>query len=83
MDILTIFLVCLIVVFAVLTVVVKELTYALLFFTLLSVSVGGFYFLLNAPYVAVFQLLIYAGAVVVLFLAAVMLTAKREVKEEK
>jgi NADH:ubiquinone oxidoreductase subunit 6 (subunit J) len=36
------------------------------------------YWLLNAPYVAIFQLLIYAGAVVTLFLAALTLTKLKE-----
>ncbi|RLI21082.1 NADH-quinone oxidoreductase subunit J, partial [Candidatus Bathyarchaeota archaeon] len=36
------------------------------------------FWLLNAPYVAVFQLLIYAGAIVALFVAAVMLTTRKE-----
>lgn len=79
---LNVLLVCVITAFAVLTVVVKDLLYAMLFFALMSISIGGFYFVLKAPYVAVFQLLIYAGAVVVLLLVTVMLTTKKEAQEE-
>jgi NADH:ubiquinone oxidoreductase subunit 6 (subunit J) len=44
----------------------------------MCISIGGIFWLLNAPYVAVFQVLIYAGAVVAIFLAAVMLTTRKE-----
>ncbi|MEM2914707.1 MAG: NADH-quinone oxidoreductase subunit J [Candidatus Bathyarchaeia archaeon] len=76
-NVLIIPIVCIIIIFAVLTILARDIIYAILFFCLLSVSIGGLYFLLNAPYVAVFQMLIYAGAVVVLFIVAVMLTARR------
>ncbi len=69
--------ICIIIIFAVLTIKTNNMIYAILFFCLLSVSIGGLYFILNAPYVAVFQILIYAGAVVVLLIAAVMLTARK------
>jgi len=36
------------------------------------------FWLLNAPYVSVFQLLVYAGAVIVLFIVSVMLTKREE-----
>jgi len=44
----------------------------------MCVAIGAIFWLLNAPYVAVFQILIYAGAVVVLFIATVMLTTRKE-----
>ena len=44
----------------------------------MCVTIGALFWLLNAPYVAVFQLLIYAGAIVALFVAAVMLTTRKE-----
>jgi NADH-quinone oxidoreductase subunit J len=75
--------VLIIIVFAILSVRVKNIIYALLFFALMSVSIAAFYFVLNAPYVAAFQLMIYAGAVVVLFLAAVMLTVRTKNRGEK
>ena len=42
-------------------------------------ALAGFYILLNAPFVAVIQIIIYAGAILVLFLFVVMLlNAPRE-----
>ncbi|MBS7629225.1 NADH-quinone oxidoreductase subunit J, partial [Candidatus Bathyarchaeota archaeon] len=43
----------------------------------MAVSLGGVFWLLKAPYVAVFQILVYAGAVIVLLIAAVMLTRRK------
>ena len=65
---------------ALLTVEFKDLLYAIISFAGMSVCVGALFWLLNAPYVAVFQILIYAGAIIVLFVAAIMLTSRREVK---
>jgi NADH-quinone oxidoreductase subunit J len=64
-------------VFTVLTVESKDLLHTVIAFATMSVSLGALFWLLNAPYVAVFQILIYAGAVVVLFIAAVMLTRRK------
>jgi NADH:ubiquinone oxidoreductase subunit 6 (subunit J) len=44
----------------------------------MCISLGALFWVLNATYVAVFQLLVYAGAVIVLFIATVMLTARKE-----
>ena len=63
---------------ALLTVELKNLLKASLSLCGTCIAMGALFWLLNAPYVAVFQLLIYAGAVVVLFLAVVMLTTKDE-----
>ncbi|MCD6504721.1 NADH-quinone oxidoreductase subunit J [Candidatus Bathyarchaeota archaeon] len=63
---------------ALLTVEVKDLLYAILSFCGMCVAIGAIFWLLNAPYVAVFQILIYAGAVVALFIAAIMLTTRKE-----
>lgn len=65
---------------ALLTVELKDLLYALISFAGMSVCIGALFWLLNAPYVALFQILIYSGAIIVLFIAAVMLTSRREVK---
>ena len=64
-------------VFTVLTVESKDLLHTVIALAAMSVSLGALFCLLNAPYVAVFQILIYAGAVVVLFIAAVMLTRRK------
>jgi NADH-quinone oxidoreductase subunit J len=65
-------------VFALLTVEVKDVLYAILSLCGMCVTIGALFWLLNAPYVAVFQLLIYAGAIIVLFVAAVTLTTRKE-----
>ena len=62
---------------AILTVELKDLLYAVISIAAMSVSLGALFWLLNAPYVAVFQILIYAGATVVLLVAAVMLTSRK------
>jgi NADH-quinone oxidoreductase subunit J len=56
----------------------KTILHAIIGFCGMCITIGGIFWLLNAPYVAVFQVLIYAGAVVVIFLAAVMLTTSKE-----
>jgi NADH-quinone oxidoreductase subunit J len=63
---------------AFLTVEVKRILYAVISFSGMCVVIGALFWILNAPYVAVFQILIYAGAVVTIFLAAIMLTSQKE-----
>lgn len=65
-------------IFAILTVEAKDLLYAIISFASMSVTIGALFWILSAPYVAVFQILIYAGAIIVLFVAAIMLTNRRE-----
>ncbi|WXG45970.1 MAG: NADH-quinone oxidoreductase subunit J [Candidatus Atabeyarchaeum deiterrae] len=66
------------VVFAVLAVELKRLIYAAVSLALMSISIALIFFLLSAPYVGVFQLLIYAGAITILFLATISLTKGEE-----
>jgi len=73
-----VFLMILTVALALVTVEIKNILYSILSFCGMCIVIGVIYWLLNAPYVAVFQLLIYAGAIVVLFIAAVMLTTQKE-----
>ena len=56
----------------------KSLLHAAISFCGMCITVGALFWLLNAPYAAVFQILVYAGAVVTIFLAAVMLTTRKE-----
>jgi NADH:ubiquinone oxidoreductase subunit 6 (subunit J) len=63
---------------AILTVELKNILYAAITFGGMCTAIGALYWLLNAPYVSVFQILIYAGAVVAIFLAAIMLTTRKE-----
>ncbi len=64
-------------IFAILTVELRDLLHTVVSLAAMAVSLGAIFWLLNAPYVAVFQILIYAGAVIVLFIAAVMLTRRK------
>lgn len=63
---------------AILIVELKNILHAVIAFCGMCITIGALFWLLDAPYVAVFQLLIYAGAIVALFLAAVMLTTHKE-----
>jgi NADH:ubiquinone oxidoreductase subunit 6 (subunit J) len=44
----------------------------------MSICLGGLYWTMYAPYVGLFQLLIYGGAVVVLFVSVVMFVRSEE-----
>jgi len=63
---------------ALFTIEARNILHAVIGFCGMCISIGGLFWLLNAPYVSVFQILIYAGAVVAIFLAAVMLTTSKE-----
>ena len=77
-DLLQTVLIVLTVLLALLTVELKDMLHAVICLCGMCITVGALFWLLNAPYVAVFQLLVYAGAVIVLFIATVMLTARKE-----
>ena len=63
---------------AVLVVELKNLLQAAFCLGSMCVVLGILFVVLNAVYVGVFQLLIYASATMVLFLAVVMLTEREE-----
>ncbi len=50
----------------------KNLLYAALSLGAMALVLGALYWTLYAPYVGLFQMLIYGGAVVVLFVAVIM-----------
>ena len=77
-DLLQITLIIFSVFLAILTVELKDMLHAVMCLCGMCITVGALFWLLNAPYVAVFQLLVYAGAVMVLFIATVMLTVREE-----
>lgn len=60
-------------------VMVRDLFRAALLLVAVFTAVGGFFVLLNAEFLAVVQVLIYAGAIAVLIIFAVMLT--RDVRQ--
>jgi len=59
---------------AILSVEHPNLVYAVLFLLALNVLLSVVYYLMSAPFVAFFQLFIYAGAIIVFFLITIMLT---------
>jgi NADH:ubiquinone oxidoreductase subunit 6 (subunit J) len=59
---------------AVMVVLARNLVHAVLFLVLSFVGIAGLYITLSADFVAVVQVLIYAGAIAVLMLFAIMLT---------
>lgn len=63
---------------AFLAVEANKILYAVISFSGMCMAIGALFWVLNAPYVAVFQLLIYAGAVMILFLVTIMLTSQKE-----
>lgn len=63
---------------ALLTVELNDLLHATICLCGTCTTIAALFWLLRAPYVSVLQLLVYAGAVIVLFLAAVMLTKRGE-----
>ena len=66
---------------ALMVVAVRNLIHAVLFLALTFVGVAGLYVVLSADFVAVVQVLIYAGAVTVLLLFALMLTRVGDLPE--
>lgn len=78
LDALQIMLMGLTIVLAVATLEVKKLLYAVLSFCGMCISIGALYWLLDAHYIAVYQLLVYAGGIVTLFIAALTLTTLKE-----
>ncbi len=68
------FVLSLVLISAVLAVTSKNLVYAVVALLSTNVTLGAAYYMMGAPMVALFQLAIFAGAVVVFFVITVMLT---------
>ena len=56
---------------------VRELVHTILWVAIFFVDLAAIYFLLDAPFLGVFQLGVYAGAVTILLLFGIMTTRKR------
>lgn len=54
-------------------VVSRNAVYSALFLILNFVTIGVFFLVLNAPFIAMVQIIVYAGAIMVLFLFVIML----------
>jgi len=67
---------------AVMTVKTKTLTYSALWLAATLVGVAGLFLTLRAEFLAVIQVIVYAGAVVSLILFAIMFAQHREEKDE-
>ncbi|MDN5346635.1 MAG: NADH-quinone oxidoreductase subunit [Clostridia bacterium] len=59
---------------ALMVVTLKNLSRAVIFLVIFFLGVGGFYFLMQAKFLALIQVVIYAGAVAVIFAFVIMLT---------
>jgi len=66
---------------AILTVTSKRLVRAAFWLFLTLVTISGIYILLRAEFVALIQILVYAGAVPVLLLFGIMLTRRKMLEE--
>jgi len=62
---------------AVAALLVRELVHTILWVAVFFVDISAIYFLLEAPFLGVLQLGVYAGAVTVLLLFGIMVTRKR------
>ena len=62
---------------ALLALLVRELVHTILWVSVFFVDLAGIYFLLNATFLGVLQLGVYAGAVTILLFFGVMVTRKR------
>lgn len=81
-TVLLIILLAIIIVAAILAVEFKDLIYAVISLAVLSIALAGVFWILLAPWVALFQLTVYGGAVTVLLFSTVALTERRESPEE-
>lgn len=61
----------------------RSAVYAALFLVLNFITVAIFYLLLNAPFLALAQVTIYAGAIMVLFLFVIMLLGTKKLRRDE
>ena len=66
--------------FAVSAAGMKDILFAALSLGAMSICLGGLYWTMYAPYIGMFQLLIYGGAVVVLFVSVIMFVRSEEIE---
>jgi NADH-quinone oxidoreductase subunit J len=68
---------------AVVVVTTRNIVHAAVFLAFSFIGVAGIYLLLDAPFIAGAQVLIYVGAITVLILFAIMLTAQTVMREPR
>ena len=61
----------------------RNAVYAALFLVLNFLTVAIFYLMLNAPFLAMAQITVYAGAIMVLFLFVIMLLGTKKLRQSK
>jgi len=61
---------------AIYVVISKEVVHSAFYLALTFVGVAAVYFFLNAEYIAVIQLMVYVGAITILFAFSIMLTRR-------
>ncbi|MFP3952097.1 MAG: NADH-quinone oxidoreductase subunit J [Candidatus Bathyarchaeia archaeon] len=79
-----VFVLAIMVVSAFLAIYLPNIVYGVVFLLCTNVCLGIVYYMMGAPTVALFQLAVFAGAIVVFFLVAVMFTqaGTMEIDEE-
>lgn len=83
-ELITFFAVALVtIVSAVLVISAKEIFHSALYLAVMFLGIAGLFVMLNAEFLAAVQILVYAGAVIVLMLFAVMLTKREDEKERR
>jgi len=61
---------------AILALEAKEIVYGAISLAIMLMTIAGFFILLDAPFVAMFQIIVYVGAVAVLIIFTVMLVRR-------
>ena len=78
LDLIAIICLILTLILAILTIELPNLIYAAFSLCGMAITIGLLFGVLSAPYIMLFQLLVYAGATVSLFLAVIMLTKRQD-----
>ncbi|MFX1466123.1 MAG: NADH-quinone oxidoreductase subunit J [Promethearchaeota archaeon] len=63
---------------AILAIESRSIVYCVISLAIMSVLLGVLFILLDAPYVGVFQIAVYAGAITILMLATISLVSQEE-----
>jgi NADH-quinone oxidoreductase subunit J len=67
---------------AVLVISAREIFHSALYLAVMLLSIAGLFVMLGAEFIAAVQILVYAGAVVILVIFAIMLTKKEQITED-
>ncbi|MCW4040165.1 MAG: NADH-quinone oxidoreductase subunit J [Candidatus Bathyarchaeota archaeon] len=78
LDLIAIICLILSLIFAIFAIELPNLLYAAFSLCGMAITIGLLFGVLSAPYIMLFQLLVYAGATVSLFLAVIMLTKRQD-----